>query len=258
MIRKPHALAVAMVCGLQLLGPMAAGAVRAAAIVPYQSCFARSAVDHAVAEELLIAVSAIESNWNVMARSSANAHGLMQIQWPGTARHLGVRRVSDLYKPCTNIDLGARYLRELLDRFDDDQRRALAAYNYGPSRIERSRELPAGAIRYAERVQAKRQALGRRRAGAQPARTSPAGLTRGASVGSAAAPLAPPPESTVLEMRSQLTAMRFLRVLKARVTGADFSYTRLQGGRHGIRMAVGANGLSARDRLVLKTLGWII
>ena len=107
---------------------------------------------HHVPLDLLLAVAATESNWDPTARSHANAHGVMQIQWPGTARHLGVRRVSELYNPCLNIELGARYLRELLDSNDGDVARALASYNYGPTRINQSPTIPAGARKYVETV----------------------------------------------------------------------------------------------------------
>ncbi len=73
----------------------------------------------------------------------------MQIQWPGTARELGIERLADLLDPCTNADAGARYLRKLLDRFDGDLHLALAAYNYGPTRIDRNRRaIPKGARWY--------------------------------------------------------------------------------------------------------------
>jgi len=102
---------------------------------PYQGCFELAARAYDVPVELLLAVAATESNWNPDARSHANAHGIMQIQWPGTARRLGFERVAELYNPCLNIDAGARYLRELLDSHNGSVGRALAAYNYGPARI---------------------------------------------------------------------------------------------------------------------------
>lgn len=218
-------------------------ALGAAASVPYRNCFERSAAEYDLGVDLLLAVSAVESNWKVDARSHANAHGLMQIQWPGTARHLGVRRVSELYKPCTNIDLGARYLRELLDRFDNDEARALAAYNYGPGRIARARTLPNGAQRYVARVVRKRAQLADNG-------------TVGKRSGTERADRTAKTPALVLEVRSRGAARRYLRVLERRVRGADFSYRRLPGGRHGIEMQPRAGGLSNQDRLVLKTIGW--
>ena len=116
---------------------------------PHQRCFRQAATHYDLPESLLLAVARGESDFNVTARSRANAHGLMQILWPDTARHLGIHRLSDLYDPCTNIDAGARYLRELLDRYDGNLHRALAAYNYGPGRIPaHGPGLPSGAVWY--------------------------------------------------------------------------------------------------------------
>ena len=102
---------------------------------PHASCFRAAAVAHDVPESLLLAVARGESDFEETARSKANAHGVMQIQWPGTAQHLGVNRLSDLYDPCTNIDAGAKYLKELMGRYNGSIHLALAAYNYGPGRI---------------------------------------------------------------------------------------------------------------------------
>ena len=72
----------------------------------------------------------------------------MQIQWPGTAHHLGIHRLTDLYDACTNIDAGAKYLKELEARYDGNIHLALAAYNYGPSRISANDTIPPGAEWY--------------------------------------------------------------------------------------------------------------
>ena len=102
---------------------------------PYSTCFATAAIQYDLPETLLLAVARGESDFEATARSKANAHGVMQILWPGTAKHLGIHRLSELYDPCTNIDAGARYLKELLGRYSGDLHLALAAYNYGPTRI---------------------------------------------------------------------------------------------------------------------------
>jgi len=116
---------------------------------PYASCFSIAALQHGLPESLLLAVARGESDFEATARSRANAHGVMQILWPGTARHLGIYRLSDLYDPCTNIDAGARYLNELLGRYDGNLHLALAAYNYGPGRIQQDgRGVPPGAAWY--------------------------------------------------------------------------------------------------------------
>ena len=116
--------------------------------VPFEDCFRDAAVTHDLPVALLVAVARGESNFDPDAVSSANARGLMQIQWPGTGRHLGFDQVTDLHVPCRNVDAGARYLRELLKRYRNDLHLALAAYNYGPGRISPNQAVPAGAEWY--------------------------------------------------------------------------------------------------------------
>jgi hypothetical protein len=116
---------------------------------PYATCFSATALQYDLPETLLLAVARGESDFNATARSRANAHGVMQILWPGTAKHLGIHRLSDLYDPCTNIDAGARYLKELLAHYDGNLHLALAAYNYGPGRIDQDGNgIPGGASWY--------------------------------------------------------------------------------------------------------------
>ena len=83
----------------------------------------------------------------------------MQIRWPLTARHLGAGRVAELYNPCLNINLGARYLKELLDRYEGSQQLALAAYNYGPARIVSSSDIPEKVMIYVRRVEKNQQEI---------------------------------------------------------------------------------------------------
>lgn len=78
-----------------------------------------------------------ESRWRADAVSPVGARGLAQLM-PGTARELGV----DPGDPFANLEGGARYLREQLDRFDGDLEKALAAYNAGPGRVERAGGIP--------------------------------------------------------------------------------------------------------------------
>ena len=124
-------------------------AVEPAFKFPHASCFSAAALQHDLPESLLLAVSRGERDFEATARSLSNAHGVIQILWPGTARHLGIYRLSDLYDPCTNIEAGARYLKELLGRYDGNLHLALAAYNYGPGRISQDgRGVPPGAAWY--------------------------------------------------------------------------------------------------------------
>jgi soluble lytic murein transglycosylase-like protein len=78
---------------------------------------------------LINAVIRTESAWQPYVVSAAGAIGLMQLM-PETAEQLGV----DPRDPEQNVVGGSRYLRELLDAFDDVEL-ALAAYNAGPHRV---------------------------------------------------------------------------------------------------------------------------
>ena len=116
---------------------------------PHASCFRAASATYGIPETLLLAVARGESDFESTARSRANAHGVMQILWPTTANHLGIYRLTELYDPCTNIDAGARYLQEMLNRFNGNLHLALAAYNYGPERISANIEdIPTGASWY--------------------------------------------------------------------------------------------------------------
>lgn len=120
---------------------------------PHASCFRAAAAKYALPETLLLAIARGESDFVTTARSKANAHGVMQILWPGTANHLGIYRLTDLYDACTNIDAGARYFKELLTRFNGNIHLALAAYNYGPERIARNvSNIPDGARWYSSYI----------------------------------------------------------------------------------------------------------
>jgi soluble lytic murein transglycosylase-like protein len=87
---------------------------------------------------LLEAVVWQESRWRANAVSPVGARGLAQLM-PGTAREMGV----DPDDPFANLEGGARYLRQQLDRFDGDVEKALAAYNAGPGRVIAANGIPA-------------------------------------------------------------------------------------------------------------------
>ncbi len=118
---------------------------------PWRLCFARAAASYDIPESLLLAIASGESGFDAAARSPKDAVGLMQIRWPLTSRHLGIDREADLYDPCTNVDAGARYLRELLSLFGNDLHLSLAAYNYGPSRVSAD-AMPEGARWYSQYI----------------------------------------------------------------------------------------------------------
>jgi len=88
--------------------------------------------------DLVNSVIHAESGFNARAVSPKGARGLMQLM-PATANQLGV---NDAFDPQANVTGGSRYLRELLERYNFDLIKALAAYNAGPERVERYRGVP--------------------------------------------------------------------------------------------------------------------
>ena len=132
--------------------------------LPFQSCFTAAASTYNVEESLLIGIAIVESSMDPDAVSSSNAIGLMQIKWPITGNHLGISDRQDLFDPCTNIDAGARYLRELLDDLasfapQPRKRLALASYRLGPNGFDPNIPLPTTAQDYIEKIESQQRAL---------------------------------------------------------------------------------------------------
>ncbi len=90
-----------------------------------------AAAKYAVDPKLVSAVAEVESGGNQNAVSSAGAIGVMQLM-PDTAAELGVNP----YDMKSNVEGGAKYLREMLDTFDGDVKKAVAAYNAGPNAVK--------------------------------------------------------------------------------------------------------------------------
>ena len=98
---------------------------------PYAELIRVSAAKYALDPLLLANVMAAESNFNPRAVSRKNAQGLMQLM-PQTSSRLMVKNPFD---PTQNIDAGAAYLKQMLNRFEGNVELALAAYNAGPDRV---------------------------------------------------------------------------------------------------------------------------
>jgi soluble lytic murein transglycosylase-like protein len=102
--------------------------------VQYDSIIEHAAVSSALEANLLRAVIVVESGFNSHAVSKRGAVGLMQLM-PATASRYGV---SNPYDAQQNVRAGARYLKFLIDRFGQNIRLALAAYNAGEDAVDRN------------------------------------------------------------------------------------------------------------------------
>ncbi len=103
----------------------------------YDTLIERASHAYGLSPALIKAVVRTESNFQADAVSRVGAQGLMQLM-PKTAAELGVR---DAFRPSENVLAGTRYLRTMLDRYGD-LRYALAAYNAGPTAVDRYGGIP--------------------------------------------------------------------------------------------------------------------
>jgi len=109
---------------------------------PYDDIVLKNAKRFSLKPEYVYGVMRQESAMNSLARSHAGARGLMQLM-PGTARDvaksLKIKSPSRtaLMQPKLNVQLGSKYLRSMLDRYDNQQVLATASYNAGPHRVKR-------------------------------------------------------------------------------------------------------------------------
>jgi soluble lytic murein transglycosylase-like protein len=99
----------------------------------YDDIIRDSARQHSVRSDLVHAVVQVESGYNPWATSPKGALGLMQLM-PATIQQFGVQNP---FNPLENIRAGVAYLRQLLDKYADNEVLALAAYNAGPGAVDR-------------------------------------------------------------------------------------------------------------------------
>ena len=104
----------------------------AASVGSFDELLTQAAAKEGIDASLLKAVARAESNLDATAVSGAGAKGVMQLM-DGTARELGVTNAFD---PAQNIAAGAKYLKQMLNRYGGDVTRALAAYNAGPGNVD--------------------------------------------------------------------------------------------------------------------------
>lgn len=105
--------------------------------ISIEDLVARASAATGVDSSLIRGVIQTESAGNPRAESPKGAVGLMQLM-PSTAAELGV----DPHDPAQNVLGGARYLASLLQRYDGDEKLALAGYNAGPGAVDRYGGIP--------------------------------------------------------------------------------------------------------------------
>jgi len=122
----------------QMLPPVQLTKVAAKSNADFDGIIDKAASMFNIPAKLIKSVIQKESNFNPNAVSHAGASGLMQLM-PATARGLGVKNVFD---PAENIIAGSKYLRQMLDRYDNNLELALAAYNAGPGNVDKYGGIP--------------------------------------------------------------------------------------------------------------------
>lgn len=96
-----------------------------------------AATKHEIEPDLAYGLVFTESTFRSRAVSNVGARGLTQVM-PKTASWLKPgTKARDLYDPATNLDIGFRYLRRLIDKYHGDVETALTAYNRGPGTVDR-------------------------------------------------------------------------------------------------------------------------
>ncbi len=120
-----------------------------AKLTPAVSSALTSAASSAgLAADLVFAVAWVESRYNPDVVSPVGAMGLMQIM-PALATKYNV---ADPFDPSENARAGAAYLARLIKRYEGDVRKALAAYNWGPSNVDKGKAWPASVEAYVSKI----------------------------------------------------------------------------------------------------------
>jgi soluble lytic murein transglycosylase-like protein len=120
--------------------PVAAAAPEAQRELTTQELITRAAIKNGLPPEIVRSVAKAESGYHADAVSPKGAIGLMQLM-PGTAAALN----ADPHDPAQNVEAGARYLRDLLLKYENDPHqvsKALAAYNAGPGAVDKYKGIP--------------------------------------------------------------------------------------------------------------------
>lgn len=109
----------------------------------YAALADKYAQQYGIDPKLFRALVTQESGWNPRARSHVGAYGLTQAM-PATARQPGhgVTPLRDIDNPAEQLRFGAEYFRAMLDYFDGDVKKALAAYNAGAGTVEKAGGVP--------------------------------------------------------------------------------------------------------------------
>src|SRR5438093_4068629 len=130
--------------------PLPAAATPTAAQPLYRDLVEAAAKRYNVDADLITSVVAVESNFDPKAVSRKNARGVMQLL-PETSGQRGVKNIDHRAE---NIDAGTRYLRELLQTYNNDVALVLVAYNAGPDKVQLYGRVPpyAETISYVKRV----------------------------------------------------------------------------------------------------------
>lgn len=125
--------------GVEVFDPANAMSNRAEKSAPnsIEGMIEAAARRYGVESELVKAIATAESNLNQNARSNVGAIGVMQLM-PETAASLGV----DPYDEKQNIEGGAHYIRQMLDKFNGNVKYAIAAYNAGPGAVQKYGGVP--------------------------------------------------------------------------------------------------------------------